>query len=244
MNAVPEIIAITGASSGIGEASARLLVQSGATVFLGARRVERLERIVADIRAAGGNAYAAALDVTSRESMNAFIAQVVQRAGRIDVLVNNAGIMLLGPLDETGPDEWDRMVDVNIKGVLHGIGAVLPVMRAQGRGHVVNIASIAGHRVRAGATVYCATKHAVRAISEGFRQEAGPFLRSTLISPGVVQTELPDHITHAQWASDSKTAYEIAIGADVIARAIAYAIEQPDEVDVNEIVIRPTAQSS
>ena len=244
MNAVPKIIAITGASSGIGEASARLLAQSGATVFLGARRVERLERIVADIRAAGGNAYAAALDVTSRESMNAFIAQAVQRAGRIDVLVNNAGIMLLGPLDETGPDEWDRMVDVNIKGVLHGIGAVLPVMRAQGRGHVVNIASIAGHRVRAGATVYCATKHAVRALSEGFRQEAGPFLRSTLISPGVVQTELPEHITHAQWASDSKTAYEIAIGADVIARAIAYAIEQPEEVDVNEIVIRPTAQSS
>ncbi len=244
MNAVPKIIAITGASSGIGEASARLLAQSGATVFLGARRVERLERIVADIRAAGGNAYAAALDVTSRESMNAFIAQAVQRAGRIDVLVNNAGIMLLGPLDETGPDEWDRMVDVNIKGVLHGIGAVLPVMRAQGRGHVVNIASIAGHRVRAGATVYCPTKHAVRALSEGFRQEAGPFLRSTLISPGVVQTELPEHITHAQWASDSKTAYEIAIGADVIARAIAYAIEQPEEVDVNEIVIRPTAQSS
>ena len=244
MNAVPKIIAITGASSGIGEASARLLAQSGATVFLGARRVERLERIVADIRAAGGNAYAAALDVTSRESMNAFIAQAVQRAGRIDVLVNNAGIMLLGPLDETGPDEWDRMVDVNIKGVLHGIGAVLPVMRAQGRGHVVNIASIAGHRVRAGATVYCATKHAVRALSEGFRQEAGPFLRSTLISPGVVQTELPEHITHAQWASDSKTAYEIAIGADVIARASAEAIEQPEDVDVNQIVIRPTAQSS
>jgi NADP-dependent 3-hydroxy acid dehydrogenase YdfG len=239
-----KIIAITGASSGIGEASARVLAQSGATVFLGARRIEKLEGIAREINAAGGKAYALALDVTSRRSMNEFIAAIVKQTGRLDVLVNNAGIMLLGPLDESDPDEWDRMVDVNIKGVLHGIGAALPVMRAQGHGHVVNVASIAGLRVRAGATVYCATKHAVRAISEGFRQEAGPDLRSTLISPGVVETELPNHITHAQWAADSKTAYEIAIGADVVARAIAYAIEQPREVDVNEIVIRPTAQAS
>ncbi|WP_158906917.1 SDR family oxidoreductase [Burkholderia sp. L27(2015)] len=244
MNAVEKVIAITGASSGIGEASARLLAKSGATVFLGARRIDKLEQIAAEIVGAGGKAHAHALDVTSRSSMDAFIAAVVQRTGKLDVLVNNAGIMLLGPLDETDPDEWDRMVDVNIKGVLHGIGAALPVMRLQDHGHIINVASIAGHRVRAGATVYCATKHAVRAISEGFRQEAGPKLRSTLISPGLVSTELPDHITHAQWVSDSKSAYEIAIGADVIARAIAYAIEQPSEVDVNEIVIRPTAQSS
>lgn len=244
MSAASRVIAITGASSGIGEASARLLARSGATVFLGARRVDRLERIVAGIEAEEGKAYAVALDVTSRASMNAFIAQVVQRAGGIDVLINNAGIMLLGPLDEANPDEWDRMIDVNIKGVLHGIGAVLPVMREQKRGHVINIASVAGHRVRGGATVYCATKHAVRAISEGFRQEAGASLRSTLISPGVVQTELPDHITNAQWAEESKAAYEIAIDAEVIARAIAYAIDQPADVDVNEILIRPTAQSS
>ena len=239
-----KVIAITGASSGIGEASARRLAQSGATIFMGARRLEKLEAIAQEINAAGGKAYAHALDVTSRRSMDAFISAAVTQAGRVDVLVNNAGIMLLGPLDETDPDEWDRMVDVNIKGVLHGIGAVLPVMRRQGHGHVINVASIAGLRVRAGATVYCATKHAVRAISEGFRQEAGPHLRSTLISPGVVSTELPNHITHAQWAADSKDAYEIAISADVIARAIAYAIEQPSTVDVNEIVIRPTAQAS
>jgi len=244
MNTVAKVIAITGASSGIGEASARLLAQSGATVFLGARRIDKLERIAAEIVAGGGKAYAHSLDVTSRRSMDAFIDTVVQQTGRLDVLINNAGIMLLGPLDETDPDAWDRMVDVNIKGVLHGIGAALPVMRRQDHGHIINVASVAGHRVRGGATVYCATKYAVRAIAEGFRQEAGPNLRSTLISPGVVSTELPDHITHPQWASDSKSAYDIAIGADVIARAIAYAIEQPREVDVNEIVIRPTAQSN
>jgi NADP-dependent 3-hydroxy acid dehydrogenase YdfG len=239
-----KVIAITGASSGIGESTARLLAKRGAKVFLGARRIDRLDQIVHAIVSDGGDAAACRLDVTNRASTREFVDAAIKTFGRLDVLINNAGVMLLGPLDDANLDEWERMVDVNIKGVLNGIGAALPVMRAQKSGHVISVASVAGHRVRAGATVYCATKFAVRAISEGFRQEAGPDIRTTLISPGVVDTELPGHITHAQMASESKTMYEIAIGADVIAGAIAYAIEQPASVDVNEILIRPTAQQS
>ncbi|UMM07806.1 SDR family oxidoreductase [Gluconobacter frateurii] len=237
-----KVIAITGASSGIGEATARHLARSGAIVVLGARRVERLEKIVAEIKASGGEALAVKLDVTSREDMTTFIETTVKRFGRIDVLINNAGVMLIAPLAETKVDEWDRMIDVNIKGVLYGIAATLPVMQRQGSGHVINVSSVAGHRVGKGAAVYCGTKFAVRAISEGFRQEVGGTIRSTIISPGAVTTELPDHTTSPQVAEAMKAIYSTAIDADAIARAIGYAIEQPADVDVNEILIRPTAQ--
>jgi NADP-dependent 3-hydroxy acid dehydrogenase YdfG len=237
-----KVVAITGASSGIGAATARVLAQAGAKVVLGARRVERLESIAAEIERAGGQSKFFPLDVTRRESMQSFVESTVEAFGRVDVLVNNAGVMLISLLAEGKVDEWDRMVDVNIKGVLHGIGAVLPVMKAQESGHLINVSSVAGHGVSPGTAVYSATKFAVRALSEGFRQEAGPKIRSTIISPGAVATELPDHITSALIKRATRGLYANAIGAEAIARAVLYAIEQPADVDINEIVIRPTAQ--
>ena len=243
MNAkTSRIVLITGASSGIGEATARLLAKNGATVLLGARRTERLDRIVADIVAAGGIAEARALDVTRREDVQAFAAHAIARFGRIDVIVNNAGVMPLSPLASLKVDEWDRMIDVNIRGVLHGIAAVLPTMQKQGAGHVVNVASIGAHAVSPTAAVYCATKYAVWAISEGLRQEHQD-IRVTTISPGVTESELADTISDQKGRDEMKEFRKVAISASAIARAIDFAISQPEDVDTSEIVIRPTASA-
>jgi NADP-dependent 3-hydroxy acid dehydrogenase YdfG len=243
MNAkTSKVVLITGASSGIGEATARLLAKSGATVLLGARRTERLDLIVADIVAAGGIAEARALDVTRREDVQAFAAHALARFGRIDVIVNNAGVMPLSPLASLKLDEWNRMIDVNIRGVLHGIAAVLPTMQKQGAGHVVNVASIGAHAVSPTAAVYCATKYAVWAISEGLRQEHQD-IRVTTISPGVTESELADTISDEKGREEMKEFRKVAISASAIARAIDFAISQPEDVDTSEIVIRPTASA-
>lgn len=234
------IVLVTGASSGIGEATARELASRGATVVLGARRLDRLERLVADIIASGGQAEARALDVTRRDDMQAFADQALARHGRIDAIVNNAGVMPLSPLSARKLDEWDRMVDVNIRGVLHGIAAVLPAMEARGRGHVINVSSIGGHAVYPNAAVYCATKYAVRALSEGLRQETDR-IRVTVVSPGTTVSELADTITDAGAADAMRDFRRIAIAPEAIARAIAFAMAQPDDVDVSELIVRPTA---
>ncbi|AVS96360.1 SDR family oxidoreductase [Paracidovorax avenae] len=241
-NPLSKIVLITGASSGIGEATARLLADSGATVLLGARRTDRLERIVADITAGGGIAEARALDVTRRADVEAFAAHALERFGRIDVIVNNAGVMPLSPMASLRVDEWDRMIDVNIRGVLHGIAAVLPAMQAQRSGHVVNVASIGAHAVSPTAAVYCATRYAVWALSEGLRQEHSD-IRVSTISPGVTASELAESIADEKGREEMKAFRRVAIGADAIARAIRFAIEQPGDVDTSEIVIRPTASA-
>ena len=237
-----KVVVITGASSGLGEATARHLASKGASVFLGARRMDRLQTVVADIQRAGGRAAAMRVDVTRRAEVDAFLQAATEKFGRIDVLVNNAGLMALAPIGKTLVDEWDRMIDINIKGVLYGIAAALPVFARQKGGHIINIASVAGHKVSMGGAVYCATKHAVRAISEGIRQEVDG-IRTTIISPGAVQSELPLGISDPQTAAGTKEFYRLtAIPADAVARAIAFAIEQPADVDINEILLRPTAQ--
>jgi NADP-dependent 3-hydroxy acid dehydrogenase YdfG len=238
-----KVIAITGASSGIGEATARLLAQKGLRVVLGARRTDRLETIASEIRDQGGTAEYRTLDVTSLEEMQAFVGFAKDKFGRLDVMVNNAGLMPLAKLEALKIDEWNRMIDVNIRGVLHGIAAALPLFKRQQSGQFVNLSSIGGHNVYPTAAVYCATKFAVWAISEGLRQESTD-IRVTVISPGVTQSELASTTTDAeaaQWLEEFRGAI---IPADAIARAIAFAIEQPAEVDVNEIVVRPTGQSS
>lgn len=237
-----KIVAITGASSGIGEATARELAKRGATVIIGARRTDRLEKLVAELRAQGATAEFAALDVTSRNSVQDFVRFAVERFGKLDVIVNNAGLMPLSPLNALKVDEWERMIDVNIKGVLYGIAAALPVFEKQGYGHVINTSSIASYRAIPTGAVYCATKAAVNFITEGLRQES-PYLRSTIISPGVTESELAHTITHDATAKFIDEYRKTIIPADAIARAIAFAIEQPDGVDVNEIVVRPTAAS-
>lgn len=235
-----KIILITGASSGIGEATARELAAAGATVVLGARRTDRLERLVDEIEAAGGRARARALDVTAREDVQAFVDAARAAYGRIDVIINNAGVMPLSPMASLKVDEWDRTVDVNIKGVLHGIAAVLPAMNDQGAGQIINIASTGGHVVSPTAAVYCATKYAVRAISEGLRQENDK-LRVTIICPGVTESELAESISDEKGREEMKEYRKVAIGPDAVARAIRFAIEQPADVDTSEIIIRPTA---
>ena len=237
-----KVIVITGASSGLGEATARHLAARGAKVFLGARRMDRLRAVVADIERAGGRAAAMKVDVTQRAEVVACVQAAIEKFGRMDVLVNNAGLMALGPLEKTLVDEWDRMVDINIKGVLYGVAAALPVFERQRGGHIINIASVAGHKVSMGGAVYCATKHAVRAISEGIRQEIDG-VRTTIISPGAVRTELPLGISDPETAAGTREFYRLtAIPADSVARAIAFAIEQPADVDINEVLLRPTAQ--
>jgi NADP-dependent 3-hydroxy acid dehydrogenase YdfG len=228
-----KVVLITGASSGIGEATARRLISAGHQVFLGARRVDRLAAIGADYQA---------LDVTDLASMQAFVAAAHAKYDRVDVLVNNAGVMPLSTLDALKVDEWNQMIDVNIRGVLHGIAAVLPIMNSQGSGHIVNISSVSGHRVDPTAAVYSATKFAVRAISEGLRQESQT-VRVTVVSPGFTATELADTISDDAVRSAVETGMKIAIPASAIGEAILYAISQPDTVDVNELLIRPTAQS-
>lgn len=239
-NLLDKVILITGASSGIGEATAKLLAAHGATVVLGARRVDKLGQIVADIQNAGGVAEALALDVTQRAQLQAFADHAMTRYGRIDAIINNAGVMPLSPLAALRVEEWDWMIDVNIRGVLHGIAAVLPTMRQQGFGHVVNIASIGAHAVSPTAAVYCATKYAVWAISEGLRQESSD-IRVTTISPGVTESELAETITDAAGREEMKEFRKVAISASAIARAIHFAISQPADVDTSEIIMRPTA---
>jgi NADP-dependent 3-hydroxy acid dehydrogenase YdfG len=238
-----KVILITGASSGIGEGLARELGGAGARVLLGARRVERVEAVAAEIRAAGGVAEARMLDVTNRTSMSDFVQSAVTLWGRVDVIINNAGIMPLSPLAAVKQDEWERMVDVNIKGVLWGIGAVLPLMEAQGSGHVINIASIGALSVVPTAAVYCATKFAVRAISDGLRQES-PKIRVTCVNPGVVESNLASTITHEETKAGMDAYRTIALQPADIARAVRHVIEAPDHVDTTEITIRPTASSN
>ena len=235
-----KIVAITGASSGIGEATARLLAAKGARVLLGARRTDRLATVVAEIHAAGGEAHFTSLDVTNLSEMERFIAEAQQHFGGLDVLINNAGVMPLSPLSARKVDEWDRMIDVNIRGVLYGIAAAQPLMEQQQHGHIINISSIGGLSVSPTAAVYCATKFAVRALSDGLRQETDK-LRVTVISPGVVTSELADSISDDSAREAMKAFRRVALEPDAIARAVVYAIEQPADVDVSEIVVRPTA---
>jgi NADP-dependent 3-hydroxy acid dehydrogenase YdfG len=235
-----KVIAITGASSGIGEATARLLAQQGARIFIGARRTDRLATLAAELTAAGGQVRFRALDVTSRADMEAFVAFTLAEFGRLDVLVNNAGVMPLSALEALKVEEWDQMIDVNIRGVLYGIAAALPVMKAQGEGQFVNLSSIGGHHVSPTAAVYCATKYAVLAISEGLRQE-NDRIRVSVISPGVTTSELADTISDPAAQAGMRDFRKIAISADAIARAIVFAVQQPADVDVSEIIVRPTA---
>ncbi|MCK9685046.1 SDR family oxidoreductase [Scleromatobacter humisilvae] len=238
-----KVVVITGASSGLGEATARMLSAHGATVVLGARRVDRIEALARELEGAGGKALALATDVTRAADVQRLVDAAVEKFGRIDVLVNNAGLMPSSPLERLKIEDWDRMIDVNIKGVLYGIAAALPHMKARKSGHIVNVSSVAGHRVRAGTAVYSATKHAVRVLTEGLRQEVKAYdIRTTIISPDAVATELPDSITEADVQAGVKAFYEIAIPADSFARAVVYALSQPDDVDINEILFRPTKQ--
>ena len=238
-----KVVLITGASSGIGEAIATGLGEAGAKVVLGARRLEQLQETVAEIEAAGGMARARKLDVTDREDVKAFVDAAHDEFGRVDVIVNNAGVMPLSPLSKLKVDEWDRMIDVNVRGVLNGIAAVLPIMEEQGHGHVINVASIGAHTVVPTAAVYCATKHAVWAISDGLRQETDT-LRVTVVSPGVVTSELASTITDEATRGAMAEYRRVAIGPDAIARAVVYAMEQPEDVDVREIIVGPTGSSN
>jgi NADP-dependent 3-hydroxy acid dehydrogenase YdfG len=238
-----KVVAITGASSGIGEATALLLAERGAKLVLGARRSDRLEALADRIAAAGGAAAYARTDVKRRDDLSDLVKLACERYGKLDVLVNNAGIGPISPLDDLRVEEWEEMIDINIKGVLYGIAAALPVFRKQGFGHFVNTASTAGLKIVPTMAVYSGTKLAVRAISEGLRQEAGDRLRVTIISPGFVHTDFAESMTNPQVkASVVERMGRIAIPPDAIARAIAFAIEQPANVDVGEIVVRPTAQ--
>lgn len=238
-----KVVVITGASSGLGEAAARLLSDQGATVVLGARRSDRLQALASEIAEKGGKALAVNADVTDKDQVRNLVDKAVESFGRIDVMLNNAGLMPLSPLDRYKIDEWDRMIDVNIKGVLYGIAAALPHMQKQKGGHIINVASVAGHALFATGTVYCATKFAVRAISEGLRREVKPYdIRTTIISPGAVATELLETISEQDVLAATREATTIAIPADSFARMVAFAISQPDDVDVNEILFRPTKQ--
>ena len=235
-----KVVLITGASSGIGAGIARELGAAGAKLMLGARRTDRLESLAEEINAMGGEALTRRLDVTDRADVAAFAEAARQAWGRVDVIVNNAGVMPLSLMASLKVDEWDRMIDVNIKGVLYGVASVLPEMTTRGSGHIINIASIGALQVSPTAAVYCATKYAVRAISDGLRQE-NDRIRVTCIHPGVVESELADTITDPAAAEAMKTYRAIALQPAAIGRAVRFAIEQPDDVDVNEIVVRPTA---
>ncbi|MCF5029828.1 MULTISPECIES: SDR family oxidoreductase [Pseudomonas] len=237
-----KVVLITGASSGIGEAAARLIAAKGAYVVLGARRIERLQTLAAGIEAQGGSARFRALDVTEALDMQAFADFATHEFGKIDVIINNAGVMPLSPLAALKIAEWNQMLDVNVRGVLHGIAAVLPSMQAQGHGQIINISSIGGLAVSPTAAVYCATKFAVRAISDGLRQETDK-IRVTVVCPGVVESALADSISDETAREAMKAFRKVALEPDAIARALVYAIEQPDGVDVSEIVVRPTGSA-
>ncbi len=240
MAATGKVIAITGASSGIGEAAAKTLAAAGAKIVIGARRTDRLQRLASEIEEAGGTVRHRALDVTDRDDVAGFARFAQSEFGRLDVMINNAGVMPLSPLAALKVDEWDRMVDVNIKGVLYGVAAALPLMEAQGSGQIVNLSSIGGHRVSPTAAVYCATKFAVRAISDGLRQETDR-IRVTVISPGTTTSELADSISDDIAREEMRGFRAVQIPAEAIAVSILFAVSQPDDVDVSEIVVRPTA---
>ena len=241
-NIKDKVIVITGASSGLGEAAARQLSRLGGKLVLGARRLDRLEALAKELSPASVSV--AKIDVTQRDQVKRLVDQAVAAHGRVDVIVNNAGLMPQSLLENLQVDEWERMIDVNIKGVLYGIAAVLPHMKAQKGGHIINVSSVAGHKVGPGGAVYSATKHAVRALSEGLRQEVKPYnIRTTVISPGAVATELPDTITDPVVAERVRGLYDkVAISADSFASMVVFAMSQPADVDVNEILFRPTKQ--
>jgi len=243
-NIAGKVVVITGASSGLGQATARLLSKQGATVVLAARRADRISALADEINNTGGSALAVATDVANREQMNQLIHYTVEKFGRVDVMLNNAGLMPLAPLEKLKTDEWDQMIDVNIKGVLNGIAAALPYMKEQKGGHFINVSSVYGHKLGPNATVYCATKFAVRALSEGLRQEVKPYnIRTTVISPGAVATELLEQISDEEIRSQTQEfVSQIAVPAETFARMVAFAINEPADVDVNEILFRPTAQ--
>lgn len=239
-----QVVVITGASSGLGEAAARALSAEGAIVVLGARRGERIDALAAELQGAGGRALSVVTDVVDAAQVRALVERAVQEYGRMDTLINNAGVMPQSLLENLRIDDWDRIIDVNIKGVLYGIAAALPHMRERKHGHIINVASVAGHKVRAGGAVYSASKHAVRVISEGLRQEVKPYgIRTTVISPGAVDTELPASSTDPHMRAAMEQFYaDNAISADSFARAVIFAMSQPQDVDINEILYRPTRQ--
>ena len=243
-NIANKVVIITGASSGLGEATAHHLATLKAKVILGARRDDRLSSIVNKICEAGGQADYLQTDVTVKDDVEALVQKAISTYGRVDVMINNAGLMSIAPISALKVDEWDRMIDINIKGVLYGIAAALPVFKQQESGHFINLSSVAGIKVFSpGGTVYSGTKFAVRAISEGLRHEVGSFIRTTSIEPGAVESELKYGTSDTQSSALVNDFYENnAIPADSVARAIAYAIEQPDDVDINEVVLRPTVQ--
>ncbi len=237
-----KVVVITGGSSGLGEATARYLAEKGAKIVLGARRLDKLEVIAKEIKLKGGAVEVLKTDVTKAEDVKALVKKAIDSFGKIDVLVNNAGIMPLAPLAALKVDEWDSMIDVNIKGVLYGIAAALPEFQKQKSGHFINLASVAGLKVSPGGAVYSGTKFAVRAISEGLRQEVGKDIRTTILSPGLIDSELQLGSSDEATSQFVQNIYKDAIPAISIAKAVAYAIEQPDDVDINELVIRPTVQ--
>ncbi|MER9935453.1 SDR family oxidoreductase [Mesorhizobium sp. M0088] len=237
-----KVVVITGASSGLGEAAARLLAREGAKLVLGARRLDRLQALAGALSL--GEGAILQTDVTDVGQVRHLVDHAVETHGRVDVMINNAGLMPHSPLERGKVEDWDRMIDVNIKGVLYGIAAALPHMKTQKSGHIINVSSVAGHKVGPGGAVYAATKHAVRIISEGLRQEVKPYnVRTTIISPGAVATELPGSVTEADVAEGVRALYDrVAIPADSFARTVVFAMSQPEEVDINEILFRPTAQ--
>jgi NADP-dependent 3-hydroxy acid dehydrogenase YdfG len=240
-NIESKVVVITGASSGNGEATARQLARHGATPILGARRLDRLQALAAELSL--GDDAAVRTDVTQYEQVKCLVDHAVQTRGRIDVIINNAGLMPHSPLERVKVEDWDRMIDVNLKGTLYGIAAALPHMRAQQSGHIINVSSVAGHKVRPGSAVYAATKTGVRVISEGLRQEVKPYnIRTTVISPGAVATELAESVTEPDIAENVREAMEIALPADSFANMVLFAMSQPEDVDVNEILFRPTRQ--
>lgn len=238
-----KVVVITGGSSGIGAATAKLLSEKGALVVLGARRLEKLESIAVDLRALGREVTVVKVDVAKRDEVNELVEIALRAHGKVDVMINNAGVMPNSRLDQLRVEDWERMIDVNLKGTLYGIAAVIPVMQKQKSGHVINVSSLSGHRVRPNSAVYSATKFGVRAIAEGLRMEMTPYnIRSTIISPGPVDTDLPSSVTDEAAAKHIRELHSsIAIPALSIAQAIAFAISQPAAVDINEILLRPTA---
>lgn len=244
LNIKGKVVIITGASSGMGAAAAKHLSELGATVVLGARRADRIEKLAKEIGDNGGKAIAFAVDVTQREQVKKFVDTAVEQFGRVDVILNNAGIMPLSTMDSLHLDEWDKMIDVNIKGVLNGIAAVLPYMKEQKSGQIINTSSVAGHKVFNGSAVYSATKYAVRALTEGLRMEVKPYnIRTTIVCPGAVKTELLEHITDEEVRlANEDYVGSVGIGPDSFARVVAFAISQPEDVDINEVIFRPTAQ--
>jgi NADP-dependent 3-hydroxy acid dehydrogenase YdfG len=239
-----KVVVITGASSGLGEATAKTLSELGATVVLGARRQDRIQALANELTGSGGKALAVTTDVADRQQVKHLVDAAVKIYGRVDVMINNAGLMPQALLESLQFDEWERMIDVNLKGVLYGIAAALPIMKQQKSGHFINVSSVAGHKVGPGFAVYAATKFAVRALSEGLRQEVKPYnIRTTVISPGAVATELPNSVTDPEAADRVRKFYAAsAIPAASFARTVAFALSQPVEVDINEIVFRPTSQ--